>query len=283
MKIILTSIAIAAISFLSAAQKQSVGILPFNYYKASASAGVTASIQENVSNAFVKTKRFNIVDRSKMDALRGEKDLQATEDFIDGTVVAQSKNLGAAFLVSGLVTQGKAERMTSTNENGTTTVTYKAKLAIQLKVIDVETGEIVSSETLEPKSGSAFGGMMGIGAGTPEKAISKALKDIEKDIDEFISKNFPLAASIVECDGKTLLMSVGSSNGVEKKDAFKVVEISSIEVDGKKLTRKKIIGEISVKSVDDENFSTCTIKKGGGQIVAKMESGAKLKCISLAK
>ena len=78
MKIIVTSIAIAAISFLSTAQKQSVGILPFNYYNASASAGVTASIQENVSNAFVKTKRFNIVDRSKMDALRGEKDLQAT-------------------------------------------------------------------------------------------------------------------------------------------------------------------------------------------------------------
>lgn len=228
-------------------------------------------------------KRFNIVDRSKMDALRNEKDLQATEDFLEGLTVGQSNSLGAEFLISGLVTQGKADEMTATKEDGTTTVTYKAKLVIQMKVLDVETGEIVASETLEPKSGNSFGGMMGIGAGTPEKAISKALNDIEGDIDEFISKNFPLTASIVERNGKTLLIAVGSSYGVSKKDAFKVVEISSIEVDGKTLTRKKEIGQISIQSVDDENFSTCVIKQGEDEIVSKLESKAKLKCISLVK
>jgi hypothetical protein len=218
-----------------------------------------------------------------MDALKSEKDLQSTEDFMDGSVVAQSKNLGAEFLISGMVTNAKADRMTSTSEDGTVTVTYKAKLVIQLKVLDVETGQVVTSETIEPKSGSSFGGMMGIGASTPEKAISKAMKDIEGDIDEFVAKNFPITASIVEASAKTIMIAVGSNNGVQKKDTYKVVEISEIEVDGKKMVRKKEIGLIVVSSVEDENFSNCTIKKGGSLIMERKEAGAELKCISITK
>lgn len=282
-KLIYTLVLSCIFCFTSFSQKQTVGILNFNYVKSAADQQTVVAIQESVSNGFVKTKRFNIVDRAKMDALKNEKDLQSTEDFIDGSVVAQSKNLGAEFLVSGMVTNAKADRMTSTSDDGRTTVTYKAKLSIQLKVIDVETGQIVTSETIEPKSGSGFGGMMGIGAKTPGKAISKAMKDIEGDIDAFVAKNFPMTASIVEASAKTIMIAVGSNNGVQKKDQYKVVEISEIEVDGKKMVRKKQIGLIVVSSVEDENFSNCSIKKGGSLIMERKEAGAKLKCISITK
>jgi hypothetical protein len=282
-KLIYTLVLSCIFCFTGFSQKQTVGILLFNYVESAADYQTVVAIQESVSNGFVKTKRFNIVDRAKMDALKSEKDLQSTEDFMDGSVVAQSKNLGAEFLISGMVTNAKADRMTSTSEDGTVTVTYKAKLVIQLKVLDVETGQVVTSETIEPKSGSSFGGMMGIGASTPEKAISKAMKDIEGDIDEFVAKNFPITASIVEASAKTIMIAVGSNNGVQKKDTYKVVEISEIEVDGKKMVRKKEIGLIVVSSVEDENFSNCTIKKGGSLIMERKEAGAELKCISITK
>ena len=282
-KLIYTLVLSCIFCSIGFAQKQTVGILKFNYVNGAADLQTVAAIQESVSNGFVKTKRFNIVDRDKMDALRNEKDLQSTEDFIDGSVVSQSKNIGAEFLVSGMVTNAKADRMTSTSDDGSVTVTYKAKMSIQLKVIDVETGEIVHSETIEPKSGSAFGGMMGIGAKTPEKAISKAMRDIEGNIDDFVAKNFPMTASIVEASAKTIMIAVGSANGVQKKDQFKVVEISEIDVDGKKLVRKKQIGLIVVSKVEDENFSNCSIKNGGSLIMERKDAGAKLKCISITK
>jgi curli biogenesis system outer membrane secretion channel CsgG len=99
---------------------------------------------ETVTNAFVKTKRFNIVDRSKMDALTKEKNLQKTEDFIDGTVIEQGISLGAKNLISGHVISSKAEQMRT--DDGT--VTYKAKLSISLKVIDVATGQVITSDII---------------------------------------------------------------------------------------------------------------------------------------
>ena len=271
------------LALVAYSQKQTVGILNFNYVKGAASYQTVSAIQESVSNAFVKTKRFNIVDRAKIDAIMNEKDLQSTEDFMDGKFVAQSASLGAEYLVSSMVSSANADRMQTTTNDGRVITTYKCKMSIQLKIIDVASTQIVTSETIEPKAGSAFGGLMGYGAKTPEKAIANAMKDIEKDIDKFVATNFPLTVSIAEVNKKEMLIAAGSDFGIQKKDKFKVVEITQREVDGKILTRKKEIGEIVVTDVEDENFSKCSIKKGDKDIASKFESGAKLKCISLSK
>ena len=254
---------------VNAQEKIGVGILPFTYVQGASSSHDANSIQETVTNAFVKTKRFNIVDRSKMDALTKEKNLQKTEDFIDGTVIEQGISLGAKNLISGHVISSKAEQMRT--DDGT--VTYKAKLSISLKVIDVATGQVITSETIEPKSGNSLLGAIGIGASTPEAAVSKAIKDIENKIDEFVNKNFPQVfyiAEIQEKDGKgnatKILIAGGSEFGLKKGDKLKVVEITDMEVNGKKLQRKKEIGELKILKVEDENFSTCSVSSGGIEI-----------------
>jgi curli biogenesis system outer membrane secretion channel CsgG len=95
-KLLLSSILFLGLNLLASAQqeKTGVGIMSFTYVTSSASFQDVNSIQETVINAFVKTKRFNIVDRSKMDALQKEKDLQKSEDFIDGSVIQQGVSLG---------------------------------------------------------------------------------------------------------------------------------------------------------------------------------------------
>ena len=268
---------------VNAQEKIGVGILPFTYVQGASSSHDANSIQETVTNAFVKTKRFNIVDRSKMDALTKEKNLQKTEDFIDGTVIEQGISLGAKNLISGHVISSKAEQMRA--DDGT--VTYKAKLSISLKVIDVATGQVITSETIEPKSGNSLLGAIGIGASTPEAAVSKAIKDIENKIDEFVNKNFPQVfyiAEIQEKDGKgnatKILIAGGSEFGLKKGDKLKVVEITDMEVNGKKLQRKKEIGELKILKVEDENFSTCSVSSGGIEINSKFESKIKLQIIT---
>ncbi len=288
-KFILSILLITGMNIVTKAQeKTSVGILPFTYVQESANLQDVNSIQETVINAFVKTKRFNIVDRSKMDALKKEKDLQKSEDFIDGSVIQQGVSLGANFLISGHVISAKAERMeTAPSSTGNITVTYKAKLSIQLKVIDVATGQVITSESIEPKGGSALGGMMGTAPSTPQAAISKAIRGIEDKVDDFVNKNFPASFPIVEIQEKDskgnatkIMIAGGSAFNLKKGDKLKVVEVSMIQVGDKKLERKKEIGELKITKVEDENFSTCSVGSGGIEISTKFEAKAKLLVIT---
>jgi TolB-like protein len=266
-----------------AQEKTSIGILPFTFVNGSSNQQTVNSIQETVTNGFVKTKRFNIVDRTKMDALRNEKNLQKSEDFIDGSVVQQGVSLGANYLVSGHVVSANAEQMRA--DDGT--ISYKAKLSISLKVIDVASGQVISSETIEPKSGSSLLGAIGMGASSAEASIAKAIKGIEDKVDDFVSRNFPVSffiAEIQEKDGKgaavKILIAGGSDFGLAKGDKLKVVEISEMEVGGKKLTRKKEVGELKITKVEDENFSSCSVSVGGTEIAAKFDAKAKLLVIT---
>lgn len=289
-KNILSTVLLVSIHFFSYAQdKTGVGIMPFSYVQGAATYQDVNSIQETVTNAFVKTKRFNIVDRSKMEALKKEKELQKTEDFIDGNVIQQGVSLGANFLVSGHVISAMAERMETSPDpkTGKITVSYMAKLSITLKVIDVSTGQVIASETIEPKAGSAIGGMLGIAPSTPEAAISKAITDIENKIDDFVNNYFPATFPIVEIQEKDskgnatkIMIAGGTAFNLQKGDRLKVVEVSTIEVNGRKLERKKEIGELKISKVEDENFSICAVTSGGIEINAKFEANAKLLVIT---
>jgi TolB-like protein len=271
------------ISSISGQEKIGVGIMPFTYVSGSASGQDVNSIQETVTNAFVKTRRFNIVDRTKMDALRREKDLQKSEDFIDGTVIQQGVSLGANYLISGHVLSVSTERFTS--KEGTQS--FSTKLNIDLKVIDVATGEVIASETLTPKGGSSLFGFMGVGASSEAEAMNNAIKDIGDEVDKFVGKHFPVSFPIVEVVEKDsrggaakLLIAGGSSFGLKKGDKLVAVEVTEVEVNGKKLKRKKEIGELKVSKVEDENFSVCTINSGGTEIFARFISKMNVQIIT---
>jgi len=283
-KIFIAILCLIAAKFAEAQNdKLTIGIMPFNYTNGAASYQDANSIQEAVTEGFVKTKRFNIVDRSKMDALKKEKELQKTEDFIDGSVVKQGANIGANFLISGNVLEAKAEAIVGTKGE---TLGYKAKLIISLKVIDVSTGQVVSSETIEPKANTGlFGGFTA--PSTPEGAISKAIKEISGKIDEFVAKNFPVTFAIAEIQLKDknggaskVLISGGAAFGLKKGQKLKVVEISEMTVNGKKLVRKKELGELKITKVEDDNFSTCDVSSGGTEITKEFDAKAKIEVIT---
>ena len=262
--------------------KTTIGVLPVEStdgktYKE------TVEITETVTNAFVKTQRFILVERSKMDALKTEKKLQKGEDFIDGSTVEQSKSLGAQFLISST--------LGSYSNNGEV-----CKFTLNLKVIDVTTGQIINSEAIEAKGGSSAGSIAGgltgakVASNNPEGVLKKALKDILPAIDKFVDKNFPATFSLTEIQKKdskgaaeTVLISGGSSMGLSKGEKLKIVELMEVEVNGKKITRKKEIGEIKITKVEDENFSICSVMMGGADITAKFDAKAKIKVITLAK
>lgn len=290
MKKILLSLTLIS-GLITAQEKISIGVIPFS---SKYSEGVNTTIEESVTNSFAKTKRFDMVSRSQMEALKKERELQKSEDFMDGSFIAQSKNLGAQYLVAGNINAASASQENTRNSKGETITTYDASISLALKIIDIETGKIIASEILNTKADKGLLSLKSWGDAvtgkTPQnttEAFAVAVKDIEKEIDKFVSANFPVSFAIVEIqevDGsgsaKKILVSGGSAFGVKAKDKLAVVEVSEIEVGGKKMSRKKPIGELRVLKVEDENFSVCEVKEGGIDINAKFKAKANLQVVT---
>jgi predicted Fe-Mo cluster-binding NifX family protein len=262
--------------------KTIVGIMPFNttsngndnYYNRQnqgQSANIVA-IQDAVSDAFLNAKRFTLVEREKMALIKGEKKTQQSDEFIDGSTVEQSKSMGASYIVTGNVSEASFDEQINSVGYGLSIPSRKAKISFNIKVIDVSTGEIMASEKFSAEAKGKNG-------------YDEALKIIKPNIEKFIKDNFKITASIANIEAKNasneatkVLISGGTSIGLKPSTTLKVFELTSLMVDGKKIPRKKEIGQIVVEKVEDENFSICNVTVGGAIIATKSEAGANLKC-----
>lgn len=249
-------------------------------------------LTEIVSNEFVKSRRFTIVDRTKLDVVANERELQKTEDFIDSKVVDQGKTLGAQYIVAGHMVSIGTNKSFSAEYQQYVTV---ARVIFSLKMIDVETGEVVYAETFGKGNSSGASGsyfstpttcdMPGSGLSTAA-AIKQGISNIGCGVSQWLRKIFPYMASIAEIQdlhkrkgAQTVLITAGKSLGVTSGKKLKVVELMKINVDGKELIRQKEIGALWVKKVEDDNFSVCDVWSGGEEIAEKMQQKVPLKVI----
>ena len=266
---------------VAAQSKIIIGIVPFkntveNDYNINSrrfSSQDIPAIQDAVTEAFINTKRFSLVEREKMDQIKSEKKLQKNEDFIDGTVIEQSKSLGAQYIVLGNVSKLENQTSSSRVAMGFGTMTSQsAEISFNIKVVDVATGEIMASHSFD-------------GEGKGKKAFETTLNEIKPEIEKFIKDNFKITLSIASIEEKNstgdavkVLIAGGSSLGLKEGTELKVYEASELTVDGKKLTRKIPVGKLVIAKVEDENFSVCTVAEGGDAIVKKWDAKAKVKC-----
>lgn len=291
MKSVLLSILGAAFIFSNASgqSKTIIGIVPFQkpaeqktgYYSAYNNSDVTTddgvtAIEDAVTDAFMKTKRFVIVDREKMNQIHSEKELQKGEDFIDGSVIEQSKSLGAQYIVTGNVSKASSKTNQTSAPYAGTITTVKSEVAFNIKVIDISTGAIMASNSFSAK-------------GRGKNAFENALDDVKPQIEQFIKDNFKVTMSVVSVDKKDengqalkLLIAGGSSIGLQKETELKIYEATELTVDGKKMTRKVTVGRARITRVDDENFSVALITEGNDKITEKLANGSKLKCELIA-
>lgn len=102
----------------------------------------TSSILDYVSDELSNTHKFTMVERSRMKALFDEMHLQMT-GMTDASTNAQiGKQLGAQYLVVGSVT-GLTTRRSQASVVGAGQKKCRVTAMIALRIVDVETGEIV--------------------------------------------------------------------------------------------------------------------------------------------
>ena len=161
--ILLTVIAILAVAaFLAAgpaAEKPRIGVLRFTNHTSAGwwSASVGSELSDMLASELVSTRSFQVLDRKDIDAVLGEQDLSDTDRVDAATKVKMGKLKGAKYLVAATVSsfeEGVKGTGGGVSFKGLSVGGKKEKayIAVDLKVVDTETGEIVDSRTIEAQA-----------------------------------------------------------------------------------------------------------------------------------
>jgi curli biogenesis system outer membrane secretion channel CsgG len=261
-----------------------VGIAPFTSSEnCCTDKSYVGMIQECVITAIQDAKRFKLVERAQMNSIFNEEVLNKGESFMNETALEQGKKIGAKFLLLGSVASAKADSIGKK--------AYKGDILFSLRLVNVETAEILEAVTIKPQStsGSLMEGaskilnpnkLLGnkedgavdlnnaLTASTPIEAFNAVLKNVDNQIRKNFIGKIPIAYKIVEVSEKesngspkTILINAGSNKGINVKDKFKVIEVTPkvFEVVTKYL--KKDICSLTVTEVQGEDFSVCEVEK----------------------
>lgn len=179
-----------------AADKPSLGVIEFKNESGAGwwRGGVGWELASMLSNELAATGAFRIVERSKLESVIEEQNLAASGRVREGTGARIGKLTGAQYLVAGTVTAyeedtkgtGGGISFGGVSLGGKSSEAY---LAVDIRVINSETGEVDFVRTVEGRSKSTgislgvykggFGGSLAQENKTPAgKAIRAALVEV---------------------------------------------------------------------------------------------------------
>lgn len=232
-------------------------------------------VTEKVVEVLKNCNRFIVVDRTNRDKVIEELEFQKREEFIGKDVAEQGNSLAAKKLIQGTITKIPVYRMK--NSDGTVRG-YKASVAFQLKVDDVDTQQTTAAKEFVGKTSQE--------CMSAQAAVLMAMSSLEKELAEYFRVTFPLHAKIskilAEKNGKaqTILIKAGAKHSVKPGDVFVV---NSIEIlDGEEIP--SILGNVTVTKLIGDAFSECKVSSKASQAVYESYNGnTQLRCTLVVK
>lgn len=157
-------------AWLQAETKPRVGVLRFTNHTSAGwwSASVSNELSDMLASELVSNGSFQVLERRELDAVLGEQDLGASGRIDPATKAKMKKIKGAKYLIAGTVSSyeedvkgvGGGVSLGGVSLGGKK---EKAYIAVDVKVIDTETGEIVDARTIEAEAkGQALGAGLSI-------------------------------------------------------------------------------------------------------------------------
>jgi curli biogenesis system outer membrane secretion channel CsgG len=207
--LIVMTLVMLAPATASAASKPVVGIADFKKTVSVTwwGSAMGRDMADLLANELLGTKKFKVVERQKLKAVISEQDLAASGRIKKGTGAKTGELTGAQYLISGTVTsyeENTADTGGGLSFKGISIGGSKGKayIAVDLRVIDTTTGEVVDHRTVEANSSktglnlgfwkSGLGGNFNTKKKTP---AMKAVRAVVMEISEY------LACSMVDQDG----------------------------------------------------------------------------------
>ncbi|MCK4761538.1 MAG: penicillin-binding protein activator LpoB [Candidatus Aminicenantes bacterium] len=167
---------IASLFSVLAQEKPRIGVLRFTNDVAGLfwwNSTVATELQDMLSSELVSTRKFTVLERTEINAVISEQDLSASGRVDKKTLVKMGKIKGAKYLIAGTVAafektsaKGGKIRVKGLSLGGKKEKTY---IAVDIKLIDTETGEIVDARTIEATIKAKA---IGVGLSTRHFAVS---------------------------------------------------------------------------------------------------------------
>ncbi len=177
------------------------------------------TLYQMVTTMFFNLKRFDVIERSQLQAVLGESKFQNSGLVDEGSAVELGKQLGAKFVVLGNWT-GTAAVQKSTNYNEKTgyqeSTAYTGNINVNVRMVEVQTGKIKATFRATGAPLMAF---------SVGDAIATMLKEVDKKLGREIANEFPLAGIILKLiSEKEFLIDLGKADGVKKGDEFVAIQ-----------------------------------------------------------
>ncbi len=297
--ICLVSTLLAIPLFSQQPAKRRVAVLDFNY--ATVMTGVQAvfgtnqDIGKGISDLLVdqllKTGSYRVIERNALDKVLKEQNF-SNSDRADSTTAAKiGRVLGVDAIITGDITQfGRDDQNASAggalghwDKYGIGKIgAHKAKavVAVTARLIDVNTAEILASESGKGESqrsgtnllGGGGAGFTGGGGGADMsssnfsqtiigEAVSGAVTDLgnklSQDSGKMPTNAVPVSGLVADASGNQITINVGSRGGVHVGDTLLVSRVSRVIKDpatGKPLrTVEEPVGKIQITQADDSS------------------------------
>ena len=303
----------AAISAAANAAKRRLAVSPFDY--SAVRTNVTAmfgndmnigeGIRAMLGVKMAQSKNVVLLEREKIKAVMAEQDFGATNRVKQGSQAKIGKITGAdAMLFGDIVIFGRDDKTKRNNVGGAVGSFFggrvgaamanswtadKAVVAINLRIVDAETGETLdaaeargeSTRTSTNWAGMASGWKYGTGGAAAgagqsmtssnfaETIIGEATQDAVNKIAAILDQKVPAISAktrtiegrVASMDGCTLYLSVGGNDGVQVGDHFEIHQILKEVLDPE---TKEVLDKQTVK-VGDFVVSTVRDKVSIGQ------------------
>ena len=287
--------------------KHRVAVMNFDYgtVQSSVSAifGTDQDIGKGISamliEKLVKDGQFSVIERAALDKLLAEQNFSNSDRANPTTAAKIGQLLGVDTIIIGTVTQfGRDDKHTNIGAGGygskfglggIGTKNSKAVVAVSARMVNVNTGEIISAVTGNGESSrggtsllGAGGGWSGGGGGALDmgssnfgntilgEATHKAVDDMGAQLDASATKvptvKMEVSGLVADVSGNTLIINVGKKAGIKVGDILDVsrpVRVVKDPATGKVI--KSIadkVGSATVTEVDDDS-ATATFSGAG--------------------
>jgi curli biogenesis system outer membrane secretion channel CsgG len=293
------------------AQKHRVAVMSFDYGTVQSSVnsifGADQDIGKGISSMLieklVKDGQFSVIERAALDKLLAEQNFSNSDRANPTSAAKIGQLLGVDTIIIGTITQfGRDDKHTNIGGGGfgskyglggIGTKNSKAVVAVSARMVNVNTGEIISAVTGNGESSrggtsliGAGGGYGGGGAAALDmgssnfgntilgEATHKAVDDMGAQLDASATKvpNVKLEVSglVADVSGPTLIINVGKKAGLHVGDIVDVsrpVRVVKDPATGKvikSITDK--IGSATVTEVDDDSATATFAGAGAAKV-----------------
>ena len=257
--------------------KTVLAILPFKSDYNAGSAADQTSVAEMITQAFVATGRFSIYDNDRIrQRISDSVPLDAVlSDISSPEIIKLGKSLGIEYFIIGNIKVISSKATVDITNNKS----YTGHVIFSLKLISVNSGEIGEVKTFD--SYGTIGGYVNMSYETDQIAILKSIQSMKKMVTKFIEENFPIEFHIIDIlekkNGEAMSIQLlgGESMGLTKNVKLQVMQITTIDYEGKQIIRKKMIGSVRIVEVQGDDISEGKVLDGGKAILQAYEANPK--------